>query len=344
MLAAAVPGRGEYLEADWEEQTRGMIYLVLHLSSINAINGLNLTVDQALRLRQLAREVEAVSAKIPDFKAIYRPDLAEVRDTYLEVRKYIITGREVPGELEKRVIKARGIESAVIRLSISKRNLARPGCLRCHTRPRLKDVRSDESIMSGVSRVSSPDFTGSRRETFLAHADSIFGRPGIVKLATLAAEVERVLSSNQADVLRTFACCLVPPKELSNPVRVGQAEGGEKEIEIFRAVRKAAKPLWPFAKAIGLKKLEPLLVIKYSGITEDKIKTICRRVGEIYEKARALSELDFELEKKVLAVELHKAMSLKQEPAKRHQGYLNAFFLLIPGSAEVYDNLIARTD
>ena len=109
LIAAPSPGdfsESRYTgEANWEEQMRGMGYLILHLSSINAINGMNLTQEQALRLRQMAQEVEASSNEIPDFKAAYRPDLAEVRDIYLDVRKYIIAGKEVPEQLEKKVVK-----------------------------------------------------------------------------------------------------------------------------------------------------------------------------------------------------------------------------------------------
>ena len=106
LLFAVLPSFGDYTSrASWEEQMHGMGYLILHLSSINAINGMNLTPDQARRLRQMAHEVEAISEKIPDFETIYRPDLAEVRDTYLEVRKYIISGKEVPGELEVQEIR-----------------------------------------------------------------------------------------------------------------------------------------------------------------------------------------------------------------------------------------------
>ncbi|UCH98313.1 MAG: hypothetical protein JSV88_16130 [Candidatus Aminicenantes bacterium] len=343
LLFAVLPSYGDYTSrASWEEQIHGMGYLILHLSSINAINGMNLTPDQARRLRQMAHEVEAISEKIPDFETIYRPDLAEVRDTYLEVRKYIIFGKEVPDELEERVMKARSIESAVIRLSLDNKKRAWTSCARCHTEPGVSDVRSDKRIMAALNITSCPNFTGLERETFLAHMAGIFGRRGMLKLMSLSAEVDRLLTDSQKEILRTFTCCIIPPKELSDPVRAGQATSGEKEIEILRKVRKVPETFWPYAKSRGLKKLEQLLVFKYPGITADKIKAICDHVGEIYEKARALPEVDFEMDKGELAAELKNAGTPKKELNKRQQDYMNALFLFIPGSSEVYHNIIKR--
>lgn len=348
LIAAPSPGdfsESRYTgEGNWEEQMRGMGYLILHLSSINAINGMNLTQEQALCLRQMAQEVEASSNEIPDFKAAYRPDLAEVRDTYLEVREYIIAGKEVPEQLEKKVVKARSIESTVVRLSLSRRKWARSSCLRCHAEPGIKDVRLNKRITANLNQVSCPIFTGYERQMFLAHMGGVFGRKGMLKLMAFSAEVDRLLTDSQKKVLQTFTCCLTPPKELSDPVRAGQAASGEKEIEILRAVRKVPASLWSYARSRGLKKLEQLLVFKTPGITDDKVKALCDRVSEIYEKARALSDVDFEMDKDLLAAELKNIGTPKREITKRQQDYMNALFLLIPGSTEVYDNIIKRSD
>jgi hypothetical protein len=345
LLFAVLPSFGHYTSrARWEEQIHGMGYLILHLSGINAINGMNLTPDQARRLCQMAHEVEAISEKIPDFATIYRPDLAEVRDTYLEVRKYIISGKEVPGELEERVVRARSIESAVIRLSLSNKKFARTSCLQCHREPGVNDLRENKSMMASLNMTSCPDFTGLERETFIAHMAGVFGKRGMLKLMTLSAEVDRLLTDSQKEILRTFTCCIIPPKELRNPVRAGQATSGEKEIEILRKVRRVPETFWPYAKSRGLKKLEQLLVFKYPGITGDKIKVICDGVGEIYEKARELSDVDFEMEKGDLAAGLKRIGTPKKELDKRQQDYMNALFLFIPGSSEVYHNIIKRLE
>ena len=75
IVAAASVGKARAferpaVEASWEEQARAMGYLILHLSSVNAINGLNLSRDQAVRLRGMARDVEASGAKVPKLKPL----------------------------------------------------------------------------------------------------------------------------------------------------------------------------------------------------------------------------------------------------------------------------------
>jgi hypothetical protein len=140
----------------------------------------------------------------------------------------------------------------------------------------------------------------------------IFGKRGLLKHMSLSAEVDRLLTNSQKEILKTFTCCIIPPKELSDPVRAGQASSGEKEIEILRKVRKVPETFWPYAKSHGLKKLEQLMLLKFPGITGDKIKTICDQVGEIYEKARELPDVDFEMEKGELAAELKRIGTLKK--------------------------------
>lgn len=285
-----------------------------------------------------------MAEKIPDLNAKYRPDLAEVRDTYLEIRKYIISGNKVPDELEKRVVRARSIESSVIRHSLRESKWARSSCLRCHTEPKIPDIRSKKKIMAAINETSCPIFAGREKEKFFAHMGAVFGKKGMLKLKTLSLEVDRLLTDSQKEILRTFTCCLTPPKGLSNPVRAGQATSGEKQIEILRTVRKVPKTYWPYARSRTLKKLELLLVFKYPGITEEKIKIICDRVGEIYDKTRALSQVDFEMAKGILAAEIKRIGGSKKELEKRQQDYMNALFLLIPGSAEVYENTFKRLD
>ncbi len=101
---------------------------------------------------------------------------------------------------------------------------------------------------------------------------------------------------------------------------------------------------WPYARSRALKKLELMLVFKYPGITKEKIKVICDRVGKLYDKTRALFQVDFEMDKGTLAAEIKSIGGSKKELGRRQQGYMNALFLLIPGSAEVYDNIIKRLD
>ena len=258
--------------------------------------------------------------------------------------EYVLAGKEVPDELEKRVAKARATESAVIRLSLTKPNYLKRSCLRCHSAPKVADVRTDRKTMAELQKTQCPVFTRKEKEVFLSHMGGVFGTRGLIKLGVLAPEVDRLLSDGQKEIMRTFACCLTPPKGLSDPVSAGQAAGGEQEIEILRAVRKVPKFLWPLARDRGLRKLDQMLVFKQPGITEAKRKAICEQVGQLYDKARAMEEADFEMEKGELAVELKGVGESETKPGDKQSRYMTALFLLIPGSREVFDNVIKRID
>ncbi len=53
----------------WERELREMGYAFLHLSNINVINGLNLSREQADKLRRLAKQVERAGEKPPSLRA-----------------------------------------------------------------------------------------------------------------------------------------------------------------------------------------------------------------------------------------------------------------------------------
>ncbi|HUW56168.1 MAG TPA: hypothetical protein VMZ92_05995, partial [Planctomycetota bacterium] len=55
-------------EAPWHEQLMEMGWHILHLSSINVINGLELSREQVRELRAMAREVEQAGGYVPTMK------------------------------------------------------------------------------------------------------------------------------------------------------------------------------------------------------------------------------------------------------------------------------------
>ena len=343
ILAAAALWAGTLAaeEAAWDEQNTAMGWFIMHISGVNAINGLNLTREQAVKLRALAREVESVAPKPPTFSKTYRPDFGEVRDTYLELRKVLLDGGEVSKELEGKVHRARGVEAAVIRLSLAHPNAKGGTCQRCHGEPDVRDVRQQAAATLADLRMSDKP---NQHETFMAHMHGTLGLRGAAKVAQLAPDVDKLLSDPQKDVVHTFSCCLVPPKGLSDPVRAGQAAGGEKEIQALRWARGIPAERWPNALESMLQTLDRNVAGQHPGATEAERAETRKRVAEVYEKARAMSETDFEMEKDRLAADLRgkKSTSSDLEPSGRR--FMAAYFLLLPGSGEVYDHLIQRLD
>lgn len=162
-------------EASFDNQLRAMGYFIYSLSGINAINGINLTTEQAQKLRTLAQEIQALSPATPDLHAPYRPDLAEVRDTYLAVREEIIKGAEVSPELEKKTHKARSIESEVLRLSVKNAHYDGSGnCASCHGAPEIPDVRN----LKDTEPMTESAATQSVHERYMIHMRDLFGKKG----------------------------------------------------------------------------------------------------------------------------------------------------------------------
>jgi hypothetical protein len=76
-------------------------------------------------------------------------------------------------------------------------------------------------------------------------------------------------------------------------------------------------------------------------MTEIKLQKERERIGKIFDKARSLSDVDFEMEKENLASQIN--LTAPETP-ERLRDFNSAFFLLLPGSAEVYDRLIEYID
>jgi hypothetical protein len=329
-------------QAPWEDQIRAMGYLIMNLSSINVINGINLTREQALRLRELARKIEAVSPAAPDLGGTFRPDLGEVRDTYLELRGTLLAGKEVPETLEKRIMQARAVESAVLRLAAGGAQPTATGCLRCHGAPQEPDVRGLAGTKAALEKSLAPRPAG--KEPFLAHENGLIGQQGLVLLVLLAPQVDAVLTAEQRAAFESFACCLVPPKSMTDPVRIGQAAGGEKEIGILRWVRSVPEDNWPASKAWAMDLWKAGLVIKSPGLSEAEKAKACERISRIYDQARALSDVDFELDKTALADQLHEVSTPTPNKSDGERKFSAALFLLGNGTVEAYDRLLERLD
>src|SRR5208283_4178658 len=109
---------------------------------------------------------------------------------------------------------------------------------------------------------------------------------GVDKVAKLAPEVDQILTEEQKNIFASFSCCLVPPKDFKDPVRAGQAAGGEKQIDLLRGARAITAERWPQAKARLLDTLKNGLFMRTAGITEETLKTAREKAGELYEKVR----------------------------------------------------------
>ena len=342
VLCGFLAGAGlQAAQATWDEQNQAMGYLIMHISSINAVNGLNLSRPQAQKLRDLAADLEKVCSGTPNLKAEFRPDLGEARDAYVELRQTLIKGAEVTPELEQKVFRARAIESAVVRLSIAAAQPKATGCLRCHGQPAVADGRPQLEKALG-SQEKPAQFN--QRELFFAHMNGVFSPRGLLKLATLTPTVDAVLTEAQKEAVSDFSCCLIPPKSMSDPVRAGQAAAGDREMEVLRAMRGVPETLWPVVKKQATDKLELMLAAKQPGITAAEKAAARERITKLCDKVRAMPDTEFEMEKEKLAGELKGGAGSAASLDSAQRRYMTALFLLVPGSSEAYASLLTRMD
>jgi len=333
--------------ASWDEHLYELGYRLYINSTINAIYGINLTREQAVKLRDLAREVEKKGIRKPEAKGEFRLEVQKVRDTFMEVQKTLFEKKEVSEELHAKLAEARKLESRVLRDGLTS---PVPGekygsCRRCHAEPEINGDKISYDITGKKWKAMGAKASSYlvKREMAIAHLGAVLKDEGGFKFMSqeMGKKVAAVLTDNQKEVVGKFSCCLVPPKSLSDPVRVGQADVAEWQVEMLEKSRKCPDRLWPVAKKRALDELEKSATVADPGMTEEKKKQERERVAGILDKARALSDVDFELEKEKLASQI-------KLPAAQTPEYLrdfhSAFFLLMPGSAEVYEKLIEHLD
>jgi len=331
-LAATCPPATAGQAPAWERELRALDGHVHHLSLLNLVNGLNLTRDQATQLRRLALQVEAVSEAPPALGAPLPGALEDVRRAYAEVGRTLAKNAAVTPEAERRVATARAAHVRFIRSTL----LAKPGgpdtqCSHCHADP-AANARGAAQPMALTPEVA--------RQAELAHCVADYGWLGLVALTRVSPQVEALLTEAQKEVFCDFSCCLIPPHDMGDPVRAGQADSTAKELDLLRKARSCPPDLWPAARSDVLRHLGPIVELVNPGATAERKAAACKAVGDAMDAARALTDTQFEIEKTRLARAVKEAI----QPPAPDSPHKAAFFLLVPGSARVYTEYLKRLD
>ncbi len=326
-LTLAVAASADAGQVNWDASLREMGYLFLHISNINVVNGLNLSKEQAAKLMALARQVEAAAPEPPSLRAAMPPELDGVRKAWLELRPLLLKGEPIPKELEDRVSLSRATESKAIRSTLrSVPTAINTDCASCHMAP---------GSAPGTPMSPGP---GTKKLMDLAHMEGIYGKRGIWKLLQVSPQVEQVLTEPQKAILGAFACCLVPPQSLSDPVRAGQAEAPEKALDLLRRVRACSDAFWPMMREGILAHADVFTAAASPGADAARKAAARDAVAKALDRARKCSDVEFEIEKDALS----KAVKEAIVPAPGEGPHRAAFFLLIPGASRVYANYLKR--
>jgi len=146
-------------------------------------------------------------------------------------------------------------------------------------------------------------------------------------VASIERELTNVLLEAQVEVINTFNPCLIPPKDLKDPVRAGQAQDSQQGLDMLRRIRRIPSEVFEEKKSkIVERHLET--VQKHAGkLTDEEKKQEKERFLKAMEKARAMSDKEFELNGPDLAREfiaeskktIGKDKQMREELEKMHQ-------------------------
>ena len=132
-------------------------------------------------------------------------------------------------------------------------------------------------------------------------ANRASGRHGQVLFA-LERQVEQVLNPGQLQVLAEYKPCLIPPKDLKNPVRAGQANDSSRMVKWLTRVRDVSKD----KRANCVERLIEREAKHFGELPGDQWDERADLLMRMIRKATRMSDVDFELGKEQLAQKIER--------------------------------------
>jgi hypothetical protein len=141
------------------------------------------------------------------------------------------------------------------------------------------------------------------------------------KLIGLEEKITGILTENQLCIIDDFKPCLIPPKNLKDPARVGQAKGDASGVvNHFDNLRKVPERRFEMAK----KKFIDGYIEKYEKkmevLSPEKKNEEINRVNGILNEIRRLNQVDYEMQKEELAKQLLLEKEVKNARKKYELG------------------------
>lgn len=308
-------------------------FLLVRCSGINMIRGLGLSRAQLLGLRNISSIIDSVSP--PPVVQICRDSRwGPIQETFLRLERALRSGKPVPDSFRKQVIEVRQEESTLIREGLRFQPRAVPfSCGRCHG-------EVEESRWGKIPWIGPlANHPGILRERSLSHAMAPFGIVGYCLVAWYAGQVDAILREPQKRLVSSFSCCLLPPRNMSDPVRIGQADEGDWEAPLLDRIRDASVVTLPFLRFAVKRFLVKRQRLFHPGLSKREEEAVRTRIDTVIDGARALDDVDYALQKHSLAGGLRgdAANPLLTAAATR---FKTAMFLLIPGSTAIYDEVL----
>ncbi|PIP16243.1 MAG: hypothetical protein COX46_03410, partial [bacterium (Candidatus Ratteibacteria) CG23_combo_of_CG06-09_8_20_14_all_48_7] len=149
------------------------------------------------------------------------------------------------------------------------------------------------------------------------------------RLVALEKKVEETLTEQQRCLIDDFVPCLIPPQKTTNPTRIGQAKDDTSAQEnMLTKVRKLSPQEYARHKEKILQRLRDLFEEKVFVLYPEEEEAFRSRVLEVFDRARSLSESDFQVQKKSLAEEMSIGKLSKQGRRRKGEpGAVGRYFL-----------------
>lgn len=112
-----------------------------------------------------------------------------------------------------------------------------------------------------------------------------------------------VLSPEQLKVAQDFKPCLIPPLDLRNPVRAGQASSNVGAIKHLRQLKQMPEDKWQARKQEIVQRIVNNYSRNHYRLSEAEKQQEQARLLNLAERVRRMSQVDFEMAKEKLAEE-----------------------------------------
>jgi hypothetical protein len=119
----------------------------------------------------------------------------------------------------------------------------------------------------------------------------------------LEEKLRSVLAPEQLKVAQDFNPCLIPPLDLRNPVRAGQAVSSEGVIKHLRRLQQMPEDKWQARKQEIVQRMVDNYSRNHYRLSEAEKQQEQARLLNLAERVRRMSQVDFELAKEKLAEE-----------------------------------------
>jgi len=130
--------------------------------------------------------------------------------------------------------------------------------------------------------------------------------PQPLKLREIAGQVLSILTEEQKQVLVDYKPCLIPPKNLRDPVRVRQAPNNAGYIKALERIRQIPQNIYSRRKGQIVEGLAKQIEAKGGPYPPEERDEFIRRLTDLVERVRSMSDSDFAIRSEELAEEFRR--------------------------------------